>query len=135
MLLKDYLITLVLIGLCVFAITGAIYSLNKEYNEESINLSVIEKMNSIDKMQETSENLYNTIKGGSITPGGLTGVIFSGIGAFFQIILNVAILPFEWIITIAAELGIPVQISAAIIIILMISITTAVISAILRKTP
>ena len=134
MLLKDYLIALVLVMLVVFSITGSIYALNNEYNEgENLNISVLERMNSLDKIQEGTEGLYNTIKTGSITPGGVSGVIFGGIGAFFQIVLNMAILPFEWIVLIAAEFGVPIVIASALIIIIMIAITFAIISAILRK--
>jgi hypothetical protein len=134
MLLKDYLIAIVLVILTIFAITGSIYALNNEYNsEENLNISVLDRMNSLNNIQENTESLYNVIKTGSITPGGISGAIFSGIGAFFQIVLNMAILPFEWIVLTAAEFGIPIVIASAIIIIITIAITFAIISAILRK--
>jgi len=133
MLLKDYLITFVLIGIVAFSIAGAVFYLNQEYNEEPTNLSMVEKMNNLEKMQESSESLYNIVKTGSITPGGVTGALFSGIGAFFQLILTIAVLPFEWIVSFAEYFGIPSQFAIAIMIILIICVTFAIISAILRK--
>ncbi len=136
MLLKDYVIVLVVISIVTFAITGSIYYINQEYNPgEEVNVEPINKMNKLEKMRESSQSLFNIIQGGGITAGGITGVLFSGIGNFLLLVLSLATLPFEWIISIASVLGIPIEIVTGILILIILGVAFAIVSAILRRTP
>lgn len=134
MLLKDWMIIFVIIGLVAFSIGGFYYELNREYNNSTTNIPLIDKYGeSLNKSQTSVGSLYNQTAGGEISAGGITGVLFSGIGSFLQIIVQTITTPISLITMTAEQFGIPQQISLAIILILIIAIVFAVIAAILRR--
>lgn len=134
MSIKDYLMVLALVGLTAFLIIGGIKSLSDEYGVNDIDLSSVEKMNNIKDIKESTENLYNIVaQPGSITPGGIFAVIFYGIGNFFMMIFKIVTLPFVLIKDLIVSFGLPIEIATVITTMIILSITFAVISAILRK--
>ena len=136
MLLKDFMIALVIVGLVAFCVGGAFYSLNAEYNNATTNISLIDEYGkTLNDTQGTASSLYNITTGSSITAGGITGALFSGIGSFFQILIQAVTTPIRLITMTGETFGIPIQITLAVVTILVIAIVFAIISAILKKTP
>lgn len=138
MQIKDFLIVLIVVGLVAYCASGAVYILNLGYNPNSpTTLPVIDDMgNDLNAGSGNATAIYNIVNTNqTITAGGVTGVIFNGIGNFFNSIFNMITMPIKWIVSLGQYLGIPPVIYTAITTILLIALTLAVISAILRRTP
>jgi hypothetical protein len=137
MQLKDYLIVLVIMGLVMWCIGGSVYLLNKEYNTDSVNISVIDDMGGdLDALNSNVNQTYGTVaKGGSVSAGGVAGIIFNSIGNFFLSVFNIITMPFRWMASIGTTFGIPSIIITAIISIILIGITFAVVRTILGRSP
>jgi hypothetical protein len=138
MQIKDMMIVFVVVGIVAYCCSGMVYLLNQEYNPgTTVNLSVIDSMNrSLSSSTNNASGLYNLVNGNqTITAGGVTGVIFNGIGNFFKAIFNIISMPFAWIIEGGNLLGIPEPIYTAIVTIILLALTFAIIGAILRRTP
>jgi hypothetical protein len=135
MKLKDLMVVVLLVGLIAFAMTGVVYELNSSYGSNA-NISVLQGYSeSLGQSKNTSEQLLNTVQGGSITFGTLTGVIFSGIGTFFLIIIGFITTPVAWITSGVSALGIPIEVSIVLIGLLVVGIVFAIIYAILGREP
>ncbi|MEM2175193.1 MAG: hypothetical protein QXS37_01550 [Candidatus Aenigmatarchaeota archaeon] len=135
MLLKDYLIAIVVMSIVLFAIAGFVYYFNEQYKDltnQSIDLKIIESGNKLDELKNKTDPMIGLFSEESITAGGLS-VLFEGIGSFFLIILSIATIPFQFIKDIALYIGVPSEIVLGILTILTISISFAIVSAILRK--
>ena len=137
MQLKDYLIVLVIMGLVMWCISGSVYLLNSEYNTDTVNISVIDSMGGdLDELNSKVNSTYNTVASpDSVSAGDAVVAVFSGIGNFFLSIFNIVAMPFKWISTIGSSFGIPSVVTIALVTLLLIGITFAVVKAILQKTP
>ncbi|MEM5871294.1 MAG: hypothetical protein QW051_00305 [Candidatus Aenigmatarchaeota archaeon] len=135
MLIKDYFIILVVVGIVIFSASSFIYGMNSQYSNDTIDLSTLESGNKLNEMQEKTESIAKTIEEEEISAGGVANVLFRGIGAFFLIILSIVKMPFQLIYDAAFTLGIPSPISTGISVLIMGSILFAIIAAILRRTP
>ena len=138
MQIKDMMMTMVVAGLIAFCLSGIVFSLNADYNPgQSVNISAIDSMGSdVNSLNNQVNNTYGIVNGNNtISAGGVYGVIFNGIGNFFKSIFNIVVFPIKWIINIGNLIGIPTFITSALISLILISITFAVLGAILRRTP
>lgn len=137
MQIKDYLIVMVIIGILAYAIGGSIFVLNREYNTEAVNVSVIDGMaNDLDSLNSNVNSTYGIVaQPNSVSAGGVFGIIFNSIGNFLLSIFNIVTLPFKWVATIGTTFGIPSAITTGVVTLLLIGITIAVVTIILRRTP
>ncbi len=136
MLLKDLMTILIIIGIIAFAAGGFYYSLNQEYNNETTEIELIEEYGeSLNAAKNATASLYNQTQTSGISAGGITGVLFSGIGSFFQVLLQAITTPIRLIVLTAEQFGIPQEIYIGVVTLLILGATIAVISAILKKTP
>jgi len=134
MQLKDMFMMLVIIGLFGFCIAAATYSLYSEYNEDNMELKVIDDMQEdVENINEAAESSKSLVTGGDISAGGILGVIFNEIGAFLKMVLDMILIPFKWLAAAGEELGIPKPITTALITLIIIAAVFAVVSAILKK--
>lgn len=138
MQLKDFMMLMVVVGVIAWCSAGMVYMLNADYNAgQSVDIGVIDNMgNDLNSVNQQVNSTYLIVNGNnSISAGGVYGVLFSGIGNFFKSIFSIITMPFKWIIEIGNVIGLPPVITTAIISLLLIAITFAVIGAILRRTP
>lgn len=125
---------LVVISILAFCVAGAAYTLNAEYNTDSLNLSVVDDVgNDMNNINQVANNSYNLVNSGEMSAGGYLGVIFNSIGNFLKGILEIITIPFKWIISAGNYLGIPSFITTGIITLLLIAAVFAIIAAILRR--
>jgi hypothetical protein len=137
MQIKTLMMVLIVAGILALCAGGALYSLNSQYNTEPVNISIIDDAgDDINTITTTANDSYNLVSGGDqISAGGVTGVIFNGIGNFFVLVAKTITTPIKWIFNMAIMFGIPAAIVYAVSALLIIGITFAILSAILRRTP